>query len=36
LATDIFRYGRGAVEGEEDGCLELGLGAFDFSFGDVV
>jgi hypothetical protein len=36
LSSDIFRYGSGAVEGEEDGCLELGFGTFDFSFGDVV
>lgn len=35
LAADVLSKGGGAVEGEEDRGLELGLGALDLGLGDV-
>jgi len=35
LATNVLGHGGGAVEGEEDGGLELGLGALNLGLGDV-
>lgn len=36
LATNVFGDGGGAVQGEEDGGFELGLGPLGFGAGDVV
>ena len=36
MPTNVFRYGGGAVEGEQDGGFELRFGALGFGFGDVV
>lgn len=36
LPADVFGDGGGAVEGQEDGGLQLGFGAFGFGFGHVV
>ena len=36
LPADVFGYGGGAVEGEQDGGFELRFGALGFGFGDVV
>lgn len=36
LAANVLGDGGGAVEGEKDGSLELGLGTLDFSGGDIA
>ena len=36
LPADVFGYGGGAVEGEQNGGFELGFCALGFGFGDVV
>lgn len=36
LAANVLGDGGGAVQGEEDGSLELGLGTLDLSGGDVA
>jgi len=36
LATNVLSNSSGAIEGEKDGGLELGLGTLDFGFCDVV
>lgn len=35
LTTNVLGNSGGAVEGQEDGSLELGLGALDLGLGDV-
>lgn len=36
LAANVLGDGGGAVEGEEDGSLELGLGTLDLGGGDIA
>lgn len=36
LPANVLRNSGGAVQGQKDGCLELGLGTFRLGLGDVA
>lgn len=36
MTPNVFGGRGGTIKGKENGCLELGLGALDLSFGDIV